>query len=149
MSRSKGKPPSTRQRRVNEELRHALTRVMAQVRFDDPVLAEANFTVTEVRASPDLRNATAFVTPLGGEDLAARVKALNKASGYLRHLLAEEIELRYLPRLSFEADASFDEAARIEAILARPRVAADVVADIEAGAASAGPGSEPRDDDGS
>ena len=132
MSRSRGKPPSTRQRRVNEELRHALARALGRARFADPLLEGANITVTEVRASADLKSATAFVTPLGGEELGPRVKALNKAAGYLRHLLAEEIELRYLPRLSFAADASFDEAARIGEILARPRVAQDITAESDA-----------------
>lgn len=141
MSRSRGKPPSTRQRRVNEELRHALARVLARARFADPELEGANITVTEVRASPDLRAATAFVTPLGGEALGPRVKALNKAAGYLRGLLAEEINLRYLPRLSFEADASFDEAERITKILSRPRVAQDISAESEATP-------PPQDDDG-
>ena len=144
MSRHRGKAPSTRQRRVSEELRHALARVIATARFDDPALKEANFTVTEVRVSPDLKAATAFVTPLGGEALGARVKALNRAAGYLRSLLASEVELRYLPRLSFEADASFDEAARITEILSRPRVAHDLAAENE----DAPPESPARDDDG-
>ena len=126
MSRSKGKPPSARQRRVSEELRHALVRALAQARFADPLLAEANITVTEVRVSADLKNATAFVTPLGGAALATTVQALNRAAGYLRGLLAEEVRLRHLPRLSFEADRSFDQASRIDEILHRPRVAADL-----------------------
>ena len=126
MSRSKGKPPTARQRRVSEELRHALVRALGHARFADPLLAEANITVTEVRVSPDLKNATAFATPLGGAELGPTIAALNRASGYLRGLLAEEVRLRHLPRLSFEADRSFDEASRIDAILHRPRVAADL-----------------------
>ena len=68
------KPPSQRQMRVAEELRHALARVLARGELDDPVLADANITVTEVRASPDLKNATAFVTPLGGTMLDETVR---------------------------------------------------------------------------
>ena len=140
MSRSRGKPPSARQRRVSEELRHALVRALSHARFADPVLADANITVTEVRVSPDLKNTTAFATPLGGEALAPTISALNRASGYLRGLLAEEVRLRHLPRLSFEADRSFDEASRIDSILHRPRVAADLAPE------PAGE-SEPADDD--
>ena len=126
MSRSRGKPPSARQRRVSEELRHALVRALRHAHFADPELIEANITVTEVRVSPDLGNATVFVTPLGGVELGPKVKALNRAAGYLRGLLAEEVELRRLPRLSFEPDTSFDEASHIAEILSRPRVAADL-----------------------
>ena len=127
MSRSKGKSPSARQRRVSEELRHALVRALSRARFADPALADVNITVTEVRVSPDLKNATAFVTPLGGGQLGETVAGLNRASGYLRGLLAEELTLRYTPRLGFEPDRSFDEASRIDEILHRPRVQADLV----------------------
>jgi ribosome-binding factor A len=144
MSRTQGKRPSERQRRVAEELRHALVRALGHARFADPQLADKVITVTEVRLSPDLGNATCFVTPLGGETLGETVAALNRASGYLRGLLAGEVRLRHLPRLSFEADRSFDEASHIAEILARPRVRHDIEAAAEdeseaAGAPEAGP----------
>jgi len=126
MSRDRAKAPSQRQLRVGEELRHALARILGHGGFGDPVLAGANVTVTEVRMSPDLRHATAFVVPLGGGDMARLVEALNRAAGFLRARLAEEVELRFLPRLVFEADLSFDQASRIEAVLARPTVARDL-----------------------
>ena len=128
MSRSGAKPPSQRQLRVGEELRHALARVLGQGDFKDPLLSGANITVTEVRVSPDLRNATAFVTPLGGEALAETVTALNRAAGFIRGRLAPELRLRYLPRLQFDADRSFDNATRMQTVLSRPRVRHDLEA---------------------
>jgi len=135
MSRSGAKPPSQRQLRVGEELRHALARLLAQGGFRDPELNEANITVTEVQVSPDLRNATAFVTPLGGTALAETVTALNRAAGFVRSRLAAEVRLRYLPRLQFAADRSFDNAMRLQDVLSRPRVQRDLEqAEAEPGA---------------
>lgn len=124
-----GQSRSQRQLRVGEELRHALARILARGELRDPHLAEVSLTVTEVRISPDLKSATAFVVPLGGGELEAVIAALNHAAGFLRSQLGQEIELRYTPRLSFQADHSFDEAARINALLHHPRVAADVEAE--------------------
>ncbi len=129
MKPSRGKSPSQRQLRVGEEVRHALVRVLAQADFDDPVLAEANVTVTEVSVSPDLHNATAFVIPLGGAHTAEIVRALNRAAGYLRGQLGREIHLRYTPRLSFEPDLSFERAAEVERLLHSERVSRDLSAD--------------------
>jgi ribosome-binding factor A len=128
MVRSGAKSPSQRQLRVGEELRHALARVFAHGEFSDPLLGSANITVTEVRVSPDLRNATAFVTPLGGGGLEEAVVALNHAAGYIRSRLAPELRLRYLPRVRFAADRSFDRAERMEGVMARPRVQRDLAA---------------------
>jgi ribosome-binding factor A len=125
---------SQRQLRVGEELRHALSAVLARGELRDPHLAEVSLTVTEVRVSPDLKNATAFVVPLGGADLDGVISALNHAASFLRGQLGHEVQLRHTPRLSFQADHSFDEAARINAILHHPRVAQDVEHDAEHGA---------------
>jgi ribosome-binding factor A len=124
---------SQRQLRVGEELRHRLAALFERETFADPALAGQTITVTEVRVSPDLANATAFVTPLGGRDMEAVVRALNHAAGYLRHLVAQELELRVAPRLAFEADRSFDAASRVEAILRHPKVAQDLAPSDEAG----------------
>ena len=121
-----------RQLRVGEELRHALSHLLARGDLRDPHLADISLTVTEVRVSPDLKNATAFVVPLGGGKLEPVIDALNHAAGFLRSQLGHEVELRHTPRLSFEADHSFDEAARINALLHHPRVAQDVAAEEEA-----------------
>ena len=110
-----GHSRSQRQLRVGEELRHALARILTRGELRDPHLAEVNLTVTEVRISPDLKSATAFVVPLGGGELEAVIEALNHAAGFLRSQLGREVDLRHTPRLSFQADHSFDEAARINA----------------------------------
>ncbi len=120
------KAPSQRQLRVGEELRHALSRILSRDELRDPALAGLNLTVTEVRMSPDLKNATAFVMPLGGGGLEAAVKALNHAGGYFRNRIAQEVTLRFAPRISFAADRSFDEAHRVREILERPRVRRDL-----------------------
>lgn len=121
-----GKPPSQRQLRVGEELRHALAEVLQRGDFHDPELAALNVTVTEVRISPDLRNATAFVTPLGGGAMAETLAALRRAAPFLRGQIVRAINLRHAPTLSFEADTSFDYASRIETILHSPAVARDL-----------------------
>lgn len=121
-----GKPPSQRQLRVGEELRHALAELLQRGDFHDPELADLNVTVTEVRISPDLRNATAFVTPLGGGHMDETLAALRRAGPFLRGQIARAINLRYAPTLSFEADTSFDYASHIDTILHSPAVARDV-----------------------
>ena len=129
MTRSRGKSPSQRQLRVGEELRHVLVQILARADFDDPLLAEANLTVTQVSVSPDLQNATAFVIPLGGGEAQEIVRALNRAAGYLRGQLGRSISLRRTPRLAFAADRSFDQAAEIDRLLQSPRVRRDLEAD--------------------
>jgi ribosome-binding factor A len=136
MRRSRSEAPSQRQLRVGEELRHALVRSLARTEFDDPELAEANVTVTQVAVSPDLKNATAYVLPLGGTRTRETVAALNRAAGYLRGQLSREVVLRYTPRLAFKADESFEQAQRIDDALHQPRVQRDLEA--------AGGGEEPE-----
>ena len=126
-SRSSGpRGPSQRQLRVGEELRHALAGILGRVSLDDPALAGISFTVTEVRPSPDLKVATAFVVPLGVDDMAGSVAALNRATGYFRGQLAREVALRHCPRIVFAADRSFDNAGEIQTILERPHVRQDL-----------------------
>jgi ribosome-binding factor A len=117
MARSRGKAPSQRQLRVGEELRHALALILSRGDLHDPELRDVPITVTEVRSSPDLRSATVFVMPLGGGEEAMLVEALNRAAAYLQSQLAREVSLKFTPRLSFQADASFDEARRVDALL--------------------------------
>jgi len=126
MSRRDSRAPTQRQLRVGEELRHALAWIFEKEEMRDPSLNGVTITVTEVRISPDLKNATAFVTPLGGGDAGDVVSALNRASSFLRHRIAEKVRLRYVPRLSFLADASFDYAQRIDDLLHDPRVSRDL-----------------------
>jgi ribosome-binding factor A len=120
------KPPSQRQLRAGELIRHALMDILAREEFDDPDLHGKSITVTEVRCSPDLKNATAFCAPLGGEDMAKTVQALNRAAGFLRGRLSREVDMRYTPILRFIADDSYDEARRIDQLLASDRVRRDL-----------------------
>ena len=123
---NKRRAPSQRQLRVGEELRHALARILARGELRDPALVGAQVTVTEVRVGPDLRNATAYVTPLGGGDASALVAALRHAAPYLRGRIADEVRLRFAPTIQFEADRSFERAGRIERLLREPAVARDL-----------------------
>ena len=120
------KAPSQRQLRVGEELRHALSRILSRDELRDPALTALNLTVTEVRVSPDLKNATAFVVPLGGAGLEPAVAALNRAAGFFRTRIAHEVALRHAPHITFAPDRSFDEARQVQEILDRPRVRQDL-----------------------
>ncbi|MBT3305049.1 MAG: 30S ribosome-binding factor RbfA [Alphaproteobacteria bacterium] len=130
MSKGEGKAPSQRQLRVGEELRHTLAWILERGEINDPGLAGAVVTVTEVRVSPDLRNATAFVMPLGGGHIDDVVEALNRAAPYMRHLMGKKIKLKRLPGLHFEADQTFAEAGRIDDLLKTPLVARDLQAEV-------------------
>lgn len=119
--------PSQRQLRVGEAIRHTLAEVFQRGDLYDPDLAGVSITVTEVRVSPDLANATAFVTPLGGGDrVTTIVKALGRVSPVLRAAVGRAVPLRVVPRLSFQPDTSFDYAARIGTVLRDPVVARDL-----------------------
>ncbi len=107
------KAAGQRQLRVGEELRHALARVLSQGNVRDPELENASITVSEVRVSPDLRNATAFVMPLGGGRLDEVMAGLRRSAPYLRGQVARLVQMRYMPALSFEADHAFDHASHI------------------------------------
>ncbi len=121
-----GKPPSQRQLRVGEEVRHALADLFRRGDFHDPELASLNVTVTEVRISPDLSNATVFYSTLGGERMEEAQVALKRGAAFLRGQVARMVNLRHAPTLSFEADTSFDYAHRIDSILHSPEVARDL-----------------------
>jgi ribosome-binding factor A len=118
---SAGPGQSQRQLRVGEGLRHVLAELLMRGEIHDPVIAEAHLTVSEVRMTPDLRHALVFVTELGGELRAEVSRALARAAPRLRGKVARRLHLKYAPELSFRADTSFREAARIEALLAEER----------------------------
>ena len=117
---------SQRQLRVGEELRHALSKILRQGECRDPMLHDANITVTEVRISPDLRNATAFVMPLGGVNAGEIVAALKRGAPFLKGLVAREVPLRRAPSLDFSLDGAFEHAERISSLLTRPEVDRDL-----------------------
>jgi ribosome-binding factor A len=118
--------PSQRQLRVAELVRHALADILARGEVMDPVLETHVITVPEVRMSPDLKLATAYIVPLGGKDEKAVVTALDSHKRYLRHEVARRIDLKFAPDLRFRIDDTFDEAARIDALLRSPEVARDL-----------------------
>lgn len=119
---------SLRTLRVGEAMRHALAEMLARGALRDPVLEGRIVSVSEVRVSPDLRHATAFVMPVGGSaaDEAAVLKALNDHAREIRQVLARAVNTRYAAEIRFRVDKSFAEGARIDALLRSPRVKRDL-----------------------
>ena len=117
---------SVRTLRVGEQVRHALSDILARGDVHDEVLAKHSVTVTEVRMSPDLRHATAFIKPLLGRDEEAVLKALRTNTAYLQSEVAHRVQSRFAAKLKFLADESFDEGSHIDALLRRPEVARDL-----------------------
>jgi len=115
-----------RRRRVGEELRHVLSQILSEGRCRDPALSEASISVTEVRLSPDLRNASVYVMPLGGANAAQICAGLKRSTPFIRALVAGELSLRYAPALAFALDSTFDQADRISALLSQPEVERDL-----------------------
>jgi ribosome-binding factor A len=107
-------------------MRHALAQLLASGELHDPELQGAALTVTEVRMSPDLKNATVFFTPLGGEGGPALLKALKRAGPFIRARLSQAVNLKFSPQLWFELDRSFDAASRIDQVLRTPQVRRDL-----------------------
>ena len=118
--------PSQRQLRAGELVRHALVEILRSESFTDPTLADAVVTISEVRISPDLKQALCFVEPLGGKESVAVIAALNRASKFLRLRLGPAIEMKFTPSLKFVHDDSFDTAEHIARLLADPRVRHDL-----------------------
>ncbi|MDQ7017550.1 MAG: 30S ribosome-binding factor RbfA [Robiginitomaculum sp.] len=125
----KNKAPTQRQLRAGELVRHALVDVLAREELRDPDLKGTVLTITEVRCSPDLRHANVFCIPLGGKETPTVIKAMNRCSAFLRGRLGREIDMKFTPKLVFEADNSFDTASHISELLHRPDVARDLTQD--------------------
>lgn len=124
-----GKPPSQRQLRAGELVRHALVDILAREDLRDPALAGVSVTIGEVRCSPDLRHANVFVTALGmdaTEDREDLADALNKVAGFLRGRLGREIDMKFTPKLNFIPDRSYDEATAIDRLLDSAHVKQDL-----------------------
>ncbi|MDX2287471.1 MAG: 30S ribosome-binding factor RbfA [Hyphomicrobiaceae bacterium] len=117
--------PSQRMLRVGEMIRHALAELLARGEVHDEVLDTHLVTVSEVRMTPDLKIATAYIMPLGGGDLTAVLAAFERNKKILRTEVARAVNLKYAPDLRFKADVSFDEGLRIDALLASPAVRRD------------------------
>ena len=120
------KGSSQRQLRVGEMIRHAIAEILMRSDIADPKFDGHNITVTEVRVSPDLRNATIYALPFGAGDPKALKATLVSHQRYLRGELAKRVDLKYMPDLSFEIDETFDQAERIDTILSLPEVKRDL-----------------------
>ena len=125
-NRDKGKPPSQRQLKVGEMIRHALADIFFRGEIVDEVLSRHSITVPEVRMSPDLKLATVYVLTLGGSEADEAVAHLEKHKRYLRGLLAKRVSMKFMPELRFRVDTSFEKSARIDELLASPKVARDL-----------------------
>jgi ribosome-binding factor A len=121
--------PSQRQLRVGEMLRHALAEVLRENEIRDSDLEGVSVTITQVKPSPDMRYATVFCEPLGGQNAKAIVAALNRHKGFLRGEMGHRIAIKFTPDLRFVEDESFAEAQKIETILKSPEVQRDLAAD--------------------
>jgi ribosome-binding factor A len=128
IARDKGKEPSQRQLKVGETIRHALAEIFTRGEIVDEVLDRHSLTVPEVRMSPDLKLATVYVIPLGGGAAEAEeaVTHLDKHKRFLRGLLAKRVTMKFMPELRFKVDTSFEASARIDELLASPKVARDL-----------------------
>lgn len=126
MEQSGKRPPSQRQLRVGEEIRSALAQIFAHGETHNPILDSSSITVSEVRISPDLKNATAYVMPLAGGNKEAVMDALKENASRLRGMVSRKVVLRTSPKIFFKLDTSFEEANRINMLLNSERVRADV-----------------------
>jgi ribosome-binding factor A len=122
----KSSPPTQRQLRVGELIRHCLAEMLTRGDVHDDVLAAQVVVVPEVRMSPDLRLATIYVMTLGGKDVDAVITALDRARKFIRARVAQAVNLKFAPDVRFLADETFDEARRIDEVLRSPRVAQDL-----------------------
>jgi ribosome-binding factor A len=118
--------PSQRQLRVAEMIRHKLAEMLGRGEIHDDVLASHVITISEVRISPDLKLATAYVMPLGGKDIAPVLAALERNRRFIRGEIAHAVNLKFAPDIRFREDETFEESSRIEALLHSPRVRSDI-----------------------
>ncbi|CAI9412481.1 Ribosome-binding factor A [Pleomorphomonas sp. T1.2MG-36] len=125
-NQGQARTPSQRQLRVGELVRHSLAEILARGELMDDEVVRLMITVPEVRVSPDLRNATVYITPLGGGDPKKAEKAMTRNARWLRGQVAHRINLKFAPELVFRYDDRFDETAHIDALLHSPDVARDL-----------------------
>ncbi|HEY4115587.1 MAG TPA: 30S ribosome-binding factor RbfA [Rhizomicrobium sp.] len=128
-SPSRNQGPSQRQLRVGEMLRHSLADILTRGDIRDPDLEGVSVTVTQVKPSGDMRHATVFVEPLGGNNAKAIVQALNRHKGFIRGQMGRTITIKFTPELRFVEDTSFAEAEKIERLLKSETVQRDLAAE--------------------
>jgi len=123
----KDKGPSQRQLRVGELVRHALTQVLQRGEVPDPLLEKTVISITEVSMSPDLKIATVFISPLGISDAQPIIKALAANQKLIRGRISPALrQMKYMPEFRFRSDTSFENYARIDALLHKDEVARDI-----------------------
>lgn len=128
MNRSRSTGPSQRQLRVGEQVRHALSDLLQRGDLRDEAIKGTVISVSEVRMSPDLRIATAFVSPLAaGAPAAAVIEALNRNARFIRGRMSPALrQMKYMPEFRFRLDTSYDNMARIDELLRSPEVQRDL-----------------------
>jgi ribosome-binding factor A len=133
MSKGSHKPtgPSQRMLRVGELVRHALAALFARGEIEDEVLDGKVITVPEVRMTPDLKLANAYIMPLGGEGAEAIAEALNRHKKFIRGRIAPELDLKFAPEFKFFVDTTFEEFGKIDALLRSERVQQDLNKDVD------------------
>jgi ribosome-binding factor A len=129
-----GGEPSQRMLRVAELIRHSMAELLTRGAINDPVLEGHVVTVPRVKMSPDLKLASVYVMPLGGKDASEVIAALDRHKKYLRTEIAHRINLKFAPEIRFKIDDSFDNVAKIDALLNSDKVKQDLQ-----------PGKEPAD----
>ena len=130
MNRSAGKGASQRQLRVGEQVRHALSELLQRGEIRDDVIETTVISVSEVRMSPDLKVATAFVSPLGVKEGDAVIEALNRNARFIRGRMSPALrQMKYMPEFRFRLDTSYDNFTKIDELLRSPEVARDLGAD--------------------
>jgi len=127
MSKFSAKGPSQRQLRVGENVRHALTQLLQRGEVQDDLIQRTVISISEVSMSPDLKIATCYVSPLGGGDAKPIIKALAQHAKFIRGRLARQLnQMKYMPEFRFREDTSFDNFAKIDAILHSDEVKRDL-----------------------
>ena len=128
MARSPASPEarSVRLLKVGEQVRHIISEMLTRQEVHDETLSAHSVTVTQVRMSPDLRLASVYVKPLLGEEEEVVLKALRTHTAFFQREVASRVKLRFAAKIKFVGDERFDEASRIERLLADPRVARDL-----------------------
>ncbi len=124
---SKNRPPSQRQLKAGELIRRALADILSKENLRDPDLRGVSVTISEVRASPDLKHAIVYAAPLGDEhDADAVIKGLQRCGSFLRGRLGKEMQMKSTPRLRFMKDESFETAEAMTRLLQDPRIQQDL-----------------------
>lgn len=130
MSKATSSAPSQRMLRVGEQVRAAITQVLQRGEVRDDLIEKTVISISEVRMSPDLKIATAYVSPLGVSDHDAVIAALNRHAKYIRGRLGGQLrQMKYMPEVRFRDDTSFDNYRKIDELLRSPEVARDLGSD--------------------